>query len=411
MVKCKLCKCVVPSEAPLCYTCWLGNGQRFNTVERNERTLIIQNVILKTVYKENGEKLQKWSIEIEGSKYRSTEGFVDGVMTTSNWTTAEGKNIGKKNETTPENQAIKEAGAKYRLKLGAGWVEEESGLSPHEFTPMLAHKYEDHKAKVTFPCFVQPKLDGMRCPISIDGAKSREGKPVNSIPHIVSALKVVFDELPGLVVDGELYNHDLRDDFNAIISIVKKKSPSLKEQILSKDSIQYHVYDALYLDQPTLTFEERYTNLLTDLHALPGIILVKTFKVDNQTEMDDMYTQFLDEGYEGMMVRSNAPYTQRRTSNLLKRKEWLDGEYIITGILEGKGNRSGMMGKFVLIDDRGESFEADASGLGGHAEYVKMLKYKEKYIGKEATVKYQNLTPDRGIPRFAKIIAIRDYEN
>ena len=370
-----------------------------------------ETVILKTLYKKNKDKVQKWSIEVDGNKYRTTEGFIDGAMTTSKWTTVTGKNIGRSNETTPEEQALREAGAKNRLKQDKGYKEDIDCI--HEavpFEPMLAHSYADQKAKVTYPCYVQPKLDGMRCPIRKEGAFSRQNKPVNSVPHIVEALAELFTDCPGLVIDGELYNHDLRDDFNRLISHVKKTKPTKADLQVSEKEIQFHVYDLFDIADSTATFEARYMRLLELTDGLNHIVPVKTFKVDNEKELDKMYEDFLEAGYEGMMIRSNGPYQQKRTIQLLKRKEFVDGEFEITDLVEGVGNRSGMMGKIIMKTGAGESFEADASGLGGHEAYVEMLQNKDKYIGLKATVKYQTLTPDRQVPRFGKVIAIRDYE-
>jgi DNA ligase-1 len=184
-------------------------------------------------------------------------------------------------------------------------------------------------------------------------------------------------------------------NFNTLISIVKKQKPSATELQISASKMQFHVYDMYDITQPTMEFEERYMKMLELVQELEGIVPVKTFKVDTEAELDQMYEKFLEEGYEGIMVRSNAPYQQKRTVNLLKRKEFIDGEYLITDIVEGVGNRSGMMGKIIMVTDDGESFEADGSGLGGHDAYVEMLANKEHYIGLMATVKYQNLTPNQ----------------
>lgn len=356
-----------------------------------------------TLYKKNKEKVQKWSVEVDGSRYRSIEGFVDGAMTTSQWTQALPKNVGKKNEVSAEAQAEKEAMAKVKLKMDDRYTPDTDGVTPDAFTPMLAHKWEDQKDKIIYPCYVQPKLDGMRAPISIDGAKSRLGKPINAVPHITNTLAEVFGKV-NVVFDGELYNHELRDDFNRLISLVKKNREGT-------EAIEYHVYDAFFPDSPDMLFQERFTRLLTwTLGTDDCICVVDTFQVRNEQELNAKYEDFLEAGYEGIMIRNNSPYVQKRTNNLLKRKEFVDGEFLITDIIEGVGNRSGMMGKFIMVTESGNSFEADASGLGGHEAYREFLANKDEYIGKMATVKYQNLTPDRQVPRFGKVIAVRDYE-
>ena len=90
--------------------------------------------------------------------------------------------------------------------------------------PMLAHKYNPDKAD--YPAYIQPKLDGVRCVFTKDGAYSRTGKEFKNVDHIKKDLKVVFNRYPNLILDGELYNHGLKDDFEKIISLVRKTKPT-----------------------------------------------------------------------------------------------------------------------------------------------------------------------------------------
>jgi hypothetical protein len=138
-----------------------------------------------------------------------------------------------------------------------------------------------------------------------------------------------------------------------------------------------------------------------------SLIYVPTFKVKNEKELDTYYDKWIEEGYEGQMIRYNSKYEFKRTWNLMKRKEWITEDFLILDIKEGEGNRSGMVGKFCFEKD-GKPF--DANPRGGFAKYTKWLQDKDKLINKvKATVRYQNLTPD-GKPRFPGVIAIRDYE-
>ena len=365
-------------------------------------------MIVQTLYKKNKLKIQVWQIEVESNKYRSIEGFKGGAMTTSEWTIAEGKNIGRSNETTPTSQATIEAFAKIKLKLDSGYVEDISDINKAvRFKPMLAEKWKDFKHKIVFPCYVQPKSDGMRCNTTNLGSSSREGKPIVSVPHITTLFDYLSD---GIVIDGELYNHNLHADFNKIISVARKTKPTPEDLIESEKVLKYYVYDAFFTDDPGMLFKDRYANIKTILNNVSYIEMVDTYLVNTPEEIQEFYEKFLEDGYEGIIIRNNAPYAQKRTTNLLKRKEWLDDEFEIVDITEGKGNRSGMMGRIALKTKSGEVFEADGSGLGGHEVYKLMLADKASYIGKMATVRYQNLTPDRQVPRFPKIVAIRDYE-
>ena len=120
-----------------------------------------------------------------------------------------------------------------------------------------------------------------------------------------------------------------------------------------------------------------------------------------------MYGEWIDQGYEGQMIRLNEPYENKRSKTLLKRKDFQDGEYTILGWREGVGNRAGTIGHFKFETKDGIEF---SSNVKGNFEYLAdLLKQADDMIGKQATIKYFSLTPD-GVPRFPYVIAIRDYE-
>lgn len=376
------------------------------------------------LYKKNGDKVQMWMIELNKDQYRTTEGFVNGALTTTQWTTALPKNVGKANETSGTEQAIKEVEAKIKLKFEKGYVRDESGEGIRRFEPMLAHKYEDHLKKLApyltedyyivageAAIYSQPKLDGMRCNAILVGEKvklySRQGKPINNVKHIETVLLNVLKNNPGIILDGELYNHNLKDDFNTIISHTRKSKPTADDEKACAEVIEYHIYDIINLNKPYISFSDRQNWIKENLENLPHIVEVDTNEIITQAQMDELYAEYREAGYEGQMIRLNKPYVQGRTHNLLKRKEFQDAEFEITDILEGIGNRSGMMGKFILKTENGESFESNA--LGDNSLYKEYLLNKKNYIGKMATIRYQNLTP-RGVPRFPILTSVRDYE-
>jgi DNA ligase-1 len=366
-------------------------------------------MVISTLYKANKDKVQVWTMEVLDDKYRSSEGFVDGTITTSEWTVAKPKNVGKSNETTGPQQALAEALAKVKKKIEKDWYEDINDIDEDSpFSPMLAHKYTDQKKKIKFPCLEQPKLDGMRCTIDKRGMWSRERKPIISAPHIFNALKDVFEEYPELILDGELYNHEYHDNFDAIISLVRKTRPTEDDLEESKKMVEYHVYDALSRRGCERTFEDRMFTMNTVID-IPHIKLVDTTTCYTQEELDDRYSIHLQNGYEGQMVRNNERYEEKRSYNLQKRKEFVDAEFKIVDVLEGEGNRSGMLGKFVLDNEKGELFESSARGT--YEKFREILQNKESYVGKSATVRYQNLTP-RGVPRFPVVVDIarEDYE-
>ena len=134
--------------------------------------------------------------------------------------------------------------------------------------------------------------------------------------------------------------------------------------------------------------------------------IVNTHRVDDQLELNRLYNKYLEQGYEGQMVRLDALYENKRSKSLLKRKEFVDAEFEILGVIEGNGNLTGKVGK-LQFEINGKSFE---SAVNGDWEYIEHLwNSRDGLIGKKATVKYFELTED-GIPRFPKVIAIRDFE-
>jgi len=351
-------------------------------------------------------KVLEWTIEVSGNQYRTISGYIDGIKTTSQWTVCEGKNIGRSNETTPEQQALNEAVAIHRKKMEKGAFESINDIdNAIYFEPMLANKWEDYKHKIQYPVYSQPKLDGIRCIVKKDGMWTRNGKPILSAPHIYEILKPLFEINPDLIFDGELYADKFANDFNAICSLVKKTKPTQEDINESKEKIQYHVYD---LPSYNAIFTERYKHLhkmLTNYHE--SIVVVQTDQVDNENDVNGFYEDYVSAGYEGQMIRLDALYENKRSKALLKNKCFIDEEYTIIDVEEGNGNKAGMVGAFVFKNKAGKVF--NASPKFNWEICQKMLQEKESLIGKEATIKYFNLTPDN-VPRFPYVIAIRDYE-
>lgn len=382
-----------------------------------------------TLYKKNGNKVQQWTIEVGNMGYRTSEGFVGGAITTSAWTETKPKNVGRSNATTAQEQASIEADAKIKLKVAKGYTQHAHGIADQQrFEPMLAHNYKDHLKKIApyivedntcllgleAAVFSQPKLDGMRCNAMLQPLHqhadevvlySRQGKEIKNAGHIAIALTSVLEANPSVTIDGELYNHDLKDDFNTLISHVRKSKPTQEDKESAK-VIQYHIYDMYDSERPEMTFIERQEWIAQHLQSIPGLILVRTDAILTQAFMDEYYALYREQGYEGQMIRLDCAYEQKRSSCLLKRKEFQDAEYEILDIIEGIGNRAGGMGKFVLTTGT-QAFESNS--LGDMLYYKLLLDNKDQYIGRMATVRFQNLTP-RGVPRFPIVTTIRDYE-
>jgi len=350
-------------------------------------------------------KIQEWTVEIEGNKYRTISGQKDGKLVTSQYTECFAKNIGKANATTNEEQAIVEAKALWKKKKDKGYHESIEDIDKELFfEPMLAKKYEDYKDDLKFPLFVQPKLDGIRCIAKKDGLWTRNGKPIVSVPHIFEAVKPYFDKNPNLILDGELYCDKYNNDFNAICSLAKKTKPNQEDLQSSAESIQYWIYD---LPSCKNTFTFRNKELLSLIQESKYLKLVKTFAANSLEIIQSHFEKFIEDGYEGLMVRLDADYENKRSSNLLKMKEFQDEEFLILDVLEGEGNKVGGASSILLQTSNGIQFNANVKGNRKYC--AKLLKDKKEVIGKMGTVQYFNLTPD-SIPRFPYLIAVRDYE-
>ena len=364
-------------------------------------------MIYKTLYKRSVTgKVSTWYAETSENCFRTVSGFSDGQKVSSEWTCCNEKNVGKSNATTAEEQATAEVEAMYRKRQDLGYWDDVSEIdTPVYFKPMLAHDYNDHKDKIKFFVYSQPKLDGVRCIVRSDGMWSRNGKQIISAPHIFEALKPLFVTNSDLVLDGELYAHKDVCDFNTIISCVRKTKPTKDDLELSKQYIQYHIYD---LPSHDGVFGDR-NDYYQQLDLPICCVKVQSLLCVNQMNLDAYYKQYIKDGYEGQMIRINAKYEGKRSKSLLKRKEFIDAEFTIVGYEEGKGNMSKKIGKLLFKTDEGVEFGAAVNGTW---EYLtEIWNTRDELIGKEATVKYFDKTPD-GSLRFPKVIQIgrNEYE-
>ncbi|MFY8164593.1 MAG: hypothetical protein ACOVKC_10195 [Brevundimonas sp.] len=353
-----------------------------------------------TIYKrDSAGRLREWRMEVEGDKYRTIAGLAGGNQAVSDWTVATPKNVGRANETSAWEQAIAELNAGYEAKLKREYFRTiEETDTPRFFKPMLAQGYD---GKVAFPVYSQPKLDGIRAIASKSGLASREGQPILSCPHIVEALAPFFDACPEAILDGEIYNHALHDDFNEIVSIVKRDKCSPEQLAKSAALAQYHVYD--FPSVGDMPFGQRTGfGVAAKLDQIaPCIVMVATERADHQVMLDAFYADYLEYGYEGQMVRLDAPYEQKRSKTLLKRKEFQDNEYPIVEISEGLGNWAGVAKRVTCTLPDGRTFGA---GIRGTKERAKVLLTE---TWETATVRYFALTPD-GIPRFPVVTAFHN---
>ena len=359
-----------------------------------------------TLYKRTSTgKVQIWFAEVDGDRYRTTSGQQDGKKTTTEWTVAKPKNEGRANATTAMQQAVAEVNAEYLKKLARDYHETLDTVDvAMRFKPMLATKWKDRKDKVSGQIHMQPKLDGVRCIANKDGLWTREGKPIFGAPHIHEQIQHLFSRWPDLVIDGELYNHDLRDDFNKIVSCVKKQKPTDADLQTSKENIQYWVYDLPSHDDHFAERTRVLQNMVdVELEADNNIVITQTIEA-HKDDVDSLAAVFIEAGFEGAMVRTSGKYENKRSNTLIKWKEFQDEEFDIVDVQEGDGNRSGMAARCVMRLPDGRTFSA---GLIGNVDYCReLLADRDKVIGKKGTIVFQNYTPD-GVPRFPKFKGVR----
>lgn len=356
-----------------------------------------------TLYKKTSTgATQVWRKERLGNKFRTVSGQLEGAAVTSEWTVVEGKNIGRANETSPEIQAEAEIKAQYTKKLAQGGYHKDIKEidTAKFFKPMLADKF-DPKYLAHGAISSQPKLDGMRCIATKDGLFSRQGKPILSVPHVEEALEAHFERDPNLILDGELYSHDLNDNFNEIMHLVKKLKPSPEHLAETKEKITYHVYD---LPSINGVFTDRLEELeLLDLQ-LPIEVVNTVIGIGDLTELDKYNAEYIRDGYEGQIVRIDiGAYENKRSRQLLKRKEFKDAEFTVVSITEGTGNRSGMAGRVTYKTSDGKLFDTNITG--GFSYYRELLEEADEYVGGQGTVKFFEYTPD-GVPRFGVTIGL-----
>jgi len=281
--------------------------------------------------------------------------------------------------------------------------------------PMLAYPVSSKPIDYSKPTFIQPKLDGVRCVIQnekregyeVVTAYSRTGKPWKNINHILGQLRPFFDKFPNVILDGELYNHDLRDDFEKIISLVRKTKPTDEDRLEASEKTQFHCYDII---DEKLSFDQRIEFVNQSLMLLgDSIYIVDTTQCFTEGDAKIFHQDNLELGYEGSIVRTNDTYQCKRSHNLRKFKDFSDAEATIIDFVEGKGKRKGTLGKFVMRDDDGNEFGCPPGKGYNYKNMSNLLFRAPYYIGSRATFTYFERTK-AGSYRHPLFKSIRNYE-
>jgi DNA ligase-1 len=416
---------------------------------------------------------------------RITHGYIDGKQQTAYRDYNTGKNIGRSNETTPLAQCISETQRKWTDKkekeaysetkpadcgegygdISGNYADGDDGNDDGDngddaataftvgpFLPMLAQTFNPadaivgpgstvvskKKKVITFPCFVQPKLDGLRCVSyathSTGGVgvalQSRTGAFFTGLPAIAAALRPYLSQHPNIVIDGELYTDQM--PFEELAGLIKKKKIT-DDDVEGLKKVKYHVYDIYDRTLPNMPYSERFgvlaaavrrcgcvandafhsggtpaasgrmlrsaaTTVVATEEAATVVVLVRTEKVAVLTEFRRLFAEFVEAGYEGIMLRNAAGVycANYRSNDLQKYKEFMEEEFRIIDFTQGEGRDAGAViwvcetadGKVFSLRPRGSMEQRRAWFSDG-----------DKYIGKYVTVIFQELT-EEGKPRF-----------
>lgn len=359
--------------------------------------------------------IQQWSVVVEGNSYKMISGQQGGKLVESAPTICVGKNIGRANETTPEEQAWSEADSNWTKKKKTGYTDDiskiDSCLSYVE--PMLAKSFDDYIDKTDFKMgvLIQNKYNGVRCIARLEGSevvlKSRKGEPWLSVPHINADLRGFFVDHPNAVLDGELFNEDLKERLNDLIHIVRKtKAKELTPKLFNESEkvVRFYIYDGYSMTDglgPEVAYEIRKEWIDENLPKYSKYYRkVETERVFSMEDVDAIYGRYLDRGEEGAIIRiMGTPYQNTRSKFLLKYKPEMDSEAVILDVEPGVGNYS-HRAKTSSIKWNDKVFKA--TWMGKENVGVNILKNKADWIGKTITFKYTHLT-GLGVPQYARI--------
>ena len=361
--------------------------------------------------------IQEWQVgvyTIDGiATIVSNYGQLNGKIQENHEQVLEGKNTGKSNATTSIRQALLQAESDWNSKLKNGYVKNISDAEAGKtddiigggIFPMLAHKFSEQGHKIVYPALCQPKMDGQRAVYqNVDGNGSlwsRKRKPINSVPHIIKALENIKELKDIKYLDGELYGHDYHDNFEELSHFIRQE-----EYLEGSEVIEYHVYD---LPNTTLTNAERNEFLqgLKPVFENTVIRIVETVIVNDEEELMDAFQHFLDEGYEGCMVRNiGGLYVNKRSYDLLKVKEFDDAEFKVVDIKVGTKGR--MAGKAVFVCETTDGAQFAAKMIGNIDALAKYAENPELAIGRIMTVKFQGYTKKNNVPRFPVAMRFRE---
>jgi len=347
---------------------------------------------MKTIYKTDTKGNTRYlKIYTNGPQLIQESGLLDTESPIVHVKTCKPKNVGKKNASTAEEQAISEMTSKITDKLTQGYCESLEVLESSEtILPMLAKEYPKESHKIDWKrddTYGQTKCDGQRCLAHIKPGQgtvliSRDGKVIATLKHIEDGLNTIQEDI---ILDGELYAHGY--SFNENMKMIKKYRPGLTEKVL------FHVYDIIS-DEP---YSVRKEMILKYQHN-PIIEIVESIPLNSEQDLFNLQIKHLGEGYEGTILRHGTDGYKKngRSSSLLKFKDFDDIALVLLDVVPCEQKPEWGCPQFYWKGAKNDTLEAGTKMT--HEERVDLLTNKQNYIGKRAELRYFGVS-DKGVPR------------
>lgn len=351
----------------------------------------------------------QWQIEVQGANYRSTSGQVGGALVTAAWTTAVGKNEGKANETSGEQQAQTEAQAKFDKKKKQNYFENRADIDSGFLEPQLAKPNKEYIDDVVWSDgpLIDDKLNGFACIITRHGAFTRANEQYHSIPHILEDYAEFFRDNPDGYVQGELFNNRYVQELNKIAELiaVTRQPKDIDAALLaeSRRIVEFHWYDGYGFNG-----SKRETPLFMRRNSVDGMISYYGFKHVKPViytrcysfgAMKERAEKYIATGGEGVIIKNpHAPYQHKRTKDLLKWKKSEDAEFRIVSdenpFKEGKGNSKGCAEAVWCELPKGIKAKRFKANVEGPKDRLRdFFNHPEKFRGKWITVRFQEYSP------------------
>lgn len=348
-----------------------------------------------TLYKTNKNKsIQQWSITVDGPVFTCTYGQLGGKLQSQS-TTCTPRNIGRSNETTPEQQAQLEADALIAKKLKSGYSYDQSGPVTVQL-PMKVKSYQDQLHNVKFPCISTPKLNGVNAIFKrVDDTLtiySRGGEVYPTVPHLEQLVHKAMDLFKSDELNGELYIHG--EHLQDIQSAVKK--PKELSQKLS--FCIFDIADSKDLFFTRATLMSNISNFRIDSH--PAVWAIANHICNSHEDIESHYNQCMASNLEGTVIKNFDGLYQHnvRSSDQFKYKKAQSKEFLITSFELDKND----LPVFVLQCDAG-TFKAKPKGTKDFWAQFNPADYIDHW----ATVEFETYSRD-GIPLKPIFISLRD---